>query len=84
MLDLSVIDYKDIYGTDESAALQKDRYERAISEFTKTFEDMMLHGKDMRDQSGMDYIAVPTAFLEIITEELSDEAEKLIVKLRKG
>ena len=38
MLDLSVIDYKDIYGTDESAALQKDRYERAISEFTKTFE----------------------------------------------
>ena len=38
MLDLSVIDYKDIYGTDESAALQKDRYERAISEFTKAFE----------------------------------------------
>ena len=38
MLDLSVIDYKDIYGTDESAALQNDRYERAISEFTKAFE----------------------------------------------
>lgn len=38
MLDLSVIDYKDIYCTDESAALQKDRYKRAISEFTKAFE----------------------------------------------
>ena len=38
MLDLSVIDYKVIYGTDESAALQKNRYERAISEFTKAFE----------------------------------------------
>ena len=60
------------------------KVERLFGKFTKTFEDMMLHGKDMRDQSGMDYIAVPTAFLEIITEELSDEAEKLIVKLRKG
>ena len=38
MLDLSVIEYKDIYCTDESAAVQNDRYKRAISEFTKTFE----------------------------------------------
>ncbi len=38
MLDLSVIEYKDIYCTDESAAVQKNRYERAISEFTKAFE----------------------------------------------
>ena len=38
MLDLSVIEYKDIYCTDESAALQKDRYEKAVSEFIKAFE----------------------------------------------
>ena len=38
MLDLSVIEYKDIYCTDESAAVQKDRYEKAVSEFTKAFE----------------------------------------------
>ena len=37
MLDLSVIKYKDIYCTDESAAIQKDRYEKAVSEFTKAF-----------------------------------------------
>lgn len=40
MLDLSVIDYKDIYCTEESAAVQKDRYKSAISEFTKAFEGM--------------------------------------------
>ena len=38
MLDLSVIEYKDIYCTDESAAVQKDRYEKAVSEFIKAFE----------------------------------------------
>ena len=38
MLDLSVIEYKDIYCTDESAAIQKDRYEKAVSEFIKAFE----------------------------------------------
>lgn len=38
MLDLSAIEYKDIYCTDESAAIQKDRYEKAVAEFTKTFE----------------------------------------------
>ena len=38
MLDLSVIKYIDIYCTEESAALQKDRYEKAVAEFTKAFE----------------------------------------------
>jgi len=38
MLDLSVIKYIDIYCSEESAALQKDRYERAVAEFTKAFE----------------------------------------------
>ena len=38
MLDLSVIEYKDIYCTDESTAVQKDRYEKAVSEFIKAFE----------------------------------------------
>ena len=41
MLDLNTVKYKDIYCTDESCAVQKDRYEKALSEFIKTFE-----GKD--------------------------------------
>ena len=40
MLDLSIIKYKDIYCTDESASIQKDRYEKAVSEFTKTFDGL--------------------------------------------
>ena len=60
------------------------KVERLFGKFIKTLDDMMLHGKDIRDQSGMDYIAVPTAFLEMVTEELSDKAEKLIAQLRKG
>ena len=41
MLDLNTVKYKDIYCTDESCAVQKDRYEKTLSEFIKTFE-----GKD--------------------------------------
>ena len=37
MLDLSSIDFKDIYCTDGSASLQPERYARAIEEFTKAF-----------------------------------------------
>ena len=38
MLDLSSIDFKDIYITDEASALQPDRYANAVSEFNKAFE----------------------------------------------
>ena len=38
MLDLSSIDFKDIYITDEASALQPERYANAVSEFNKTFE----------------------------------------------
>ena len=38
MLDLSSIDFKDIYITDEASALQPVRYANAVSEFNKTFE----------------------------------------------
>lgn len=37
MPDLAKIDYKDIYCTDEAAALQPDRYARAAEEFTRAF-----------------------------------------------
>ena len=37
MSDLAKIDYKDIYCTDEAAALQPDRYARAAEEFTRAF-----------------------------------------------
>ena len=37
MPDLEKIDYKDIYCTDEAAALQPDRYARAAEEFTREF-----------------------------------------------
>ena len=63
---------------------QIKKVERLFSKFIKTLGDMMLHGKDMRDQSGTDYIAVPAIFLEIVTEELNWDAEKLIAQLRKG
>ncbi len=39
MLDLSSINFKDIYCTDEAAALQSDRYANAVSAFKKAFED---------------------------------------------
>ena len=38
MLDLSSIDFKDIYITDEASALQPDRYANAVSGFNKAFE----------------------------------------------
>ena len=38
MLDLSSIDFKDIYITNEASALQPDRYANAVSEFNKAFE----------------------------------------------
>ena len=38
MLDLNAVKYIDIYCTDDSAAVQKARYENAVSEFTKTFD----------------------------------------------
>ena len=38
MLDLSSINFKDIYCTDEAAALQKVRYANAVDEFKKAFE----------------------------------------------
>jgi galactokinase len=38
MLDLSSIDFKDIYITDEASALQPDRYANAVSDFYKAFE----------------------------------------------
>ena len=38
MLDLSSIDFKDIYITDEASALQPDRYANVVSEFNKAFE----------------------------------------------
>ena len=37
MLDLTKIDFKDIYCTDEASARQSARYENAISEFGKAF-----------------------------------------------
>ena len=37
MMDLSRIDFKDIYYTDEAAASQPERYSRAIEEFRRTF-----------------------------------------------
>ena len=39
MLDLSSINFKDIYCTDEAVALQSDRYANAVSAFKKAFED---------------------------------------------
>lgn len=36
-MDLSKIDFKDIYYTDEAAASQPERYSRAIEEFRRTF-----------------------------------------------
>ena len=39
MLDLSSINFIDIYCTDEAAALQSDRYANAVSAFKKAFED---------------------------------------------
>ena len=38
MLDLSSINFKDIYCTDEAAALQEVRYANAVDEFKKAFE----------------------------------------------
>ena len=38
MLDLTRIDFKDIYVTDKAAALQPDRYSKAVAEFSRTFE----------------------------------------------
>ena len=38
MLDLSSINFKDIYVTDEAAALQSGRYTNAVNEFIKFFE----------------------------------------------
>ena len=38
MLDLSSVNFKDIYITDEASALQPERYANAVSEFNKTFE----------------------------------------------
>ena len=38
MLNLSSIDFKDIYITDEASALQPVRYTNAVSEFNKAFE----------------------------------------------
>ena len=38
MLDLSSIDFKDIYVTDEASALQPERYANAVAEFNKAFE----------------------------------------------
>ena len=38
MLDLSSIDFKDIYITNEASALQPVRYANAVSEFNKAFE----------------------------------------------
>lgn len=38
MIDLTKIDFKDIYVTDEAAALQPDRYTKAVAEFCRTFE----------------------------------------------
>lgn len=37
MLDLTSVNYKDIYITDEASAKQSARYENAVSEFSKTF-----------------------------------------------
>ena len=37
MLDLTSVNYKDIYITDEASAKQSARYEKAVSEFSKTF-----------------------------------------------
>ena len=37
MLDLTSVNYKDIYITDEASAKQSTRYENAVSEFSKTF-----------------------------------------------
>lgn len=37
MLDLTSVNYKDIYITDEASAKQNARYEKAVSEFSKTF-----------------------------------------------
>ena len=39
MLDLSSINFKDIYCTDEAAALQEARYANAVDEFKKAFEE---------------------------------------------
>ena len=39
MLDLSSINFKDIYCTDEAAALQEVRYANAVDEFKKAFEE---------------------------------------------
>jgi len=38
MLDLSSIDFKDIYLTDEASALQPERYAGAVESFNKAFE----------------------------------------------
>ena len=38
MLDLSSVNFKDIYITDEASALQPERYANAVSEFNKVFE----------------------------------------------
>ena len=38
MLDLTTIDFKDIYCTDKAAGLQQDRYSKAILRFTKEFK----------------------------------------------
>ena len=43
MPDLTSVDFKDIYCTDEAAALQPDRYAKAIKSFSDTFS-----GKDVQ------------------------------------
>ena len=38
MLNLSSINFKDIYCTDDAAALQEVRYANAVEEFKKAFD----------------------------------------------
>ena len=49
MLNLSSIDFKDIYITDEASALQPDRYTNAVSEFNKAFEGTVLAASINKD-----------------------------------